>query len=531
MIFIVKEEFRNEPPPTEDTVLLIQDNWDDYGYRTTFTLYFAPSEGQYRLIGAIKILAKDYKTENLRKETIKTIPSRFTQLPLEDFCSLGQSNDYYRRLGETPNIGKVILTALNDIAFVEIDWATTKTPGFETSLLRSADQIQNHAQEVFSNAESKKLPRANIDFNPSKHGHAGLNHINLKFDTTQEIGGRLNVLVGKNGSGKTTLLTSIIKYLDPNKRSIPEFSRVTHISYNPYDNSLNSLNKKDIRRTRFIGRTPLEGRAKGIMNTLNELQSIEEKSAYIWKAPQSDNNKPEKPTDKDLNPSSKNEDRWIDHHSKTIQHLLEIIENLSPFPEGNKRLLSLQNDEEWSTFLQSAFNDDDACKAILETPDLVDIYLSSGQQVLAQLYASLFIEVDMNALVLIDEPENHLHPSLLAQFIKNFNVLLEQRHAFGIIATHSPIIVQETPSKHVTILRRDEEPSHPSFETFGESIDQITETLFDTDFSSSNWKSILNEYSQTHTIQEVEKLLSTKQLSLQARSYYHYIRHQVNNND
>ena len=48
-------------------------------------------------------------------------------------------------------------------------------------------------------------------------------------------------------------------------------------------------------------------------------------------------------------------------------------------------------------------------------------------------------------LVLIDEPETHLHPPLLSAFVRAMSDLLIDRNGVAIIATHSPVVLQETP--------------------------------------------------------------------------------------
>ena len=68
--------------------------------------------------------------------------------------------------------------------------------------------------------------------------------------------------------------------------------------------------------------------------------------------------------------------------------------------------------------------------------------------------AKLIELVEEKTLVLMDEPEEHLHPPLVAAFIRALSNLLTYRNGVGIVATHSPVIVQEVPKKCVWILRR-----------------------------------------------------------------------------
>jgi predicted ATP-dependent endonuclease of OLD family len=55
--------------------------------------------------------------------------------------------------------------------------------------------------------------------------------------------------------------------------------------------------------------------------------------------------------------------------------------------------------------------------------------------------------------LLFDEPETHLHPSIIFKLINTLNKLLDDYDSYLIIATHSPIVIQQIPSKKVMILR------------------------------------------------------------------------------
>lgn len=71
--------------------------------------------------------------------------------------------------------------------------------------------------------------------------------------------------------------------------------------------------------------------------------------------------------------------------------------------------------------------------------------LSSGHKVILLTVAKLIELVEEKTLVLMDEPEEHLHPPLVAAFIRALSNLLTYRNGVGIVATHSPVIVQEVP--------------------------------------------------------------------------------------
>ena len=89
--------------------------------------------------------------------------------------------------------------------------------------------------------------------------------------------------------------------------------------------------------------------------------------------------------------------------------------------------------------------------------------------------------VEEKTLVLIDEPESHLHPPLLSAFIRVVSDLLINRNGVAIIATHSPVVLQEVSKSCVWIVgRRGSSCSadRPEVETFAENVGTLTREVF-----------------------------------------------------
>jgi energy-coupling factor transporter ATP-binding protein EcfA2 len=107
--------------------------------------------------------------------------------------------------------------------------------------------------------------------------------------------------------------------------------------------------------------------------------------------------------------------------------------------------------------------------------------LSSGQRSLLLLTAQLFLNGE-RALVLLDEPENHLHPqyiTLLMRILRETLIAMESR---AVIITHSPFVVRELDKAAVQILDRDSDSLpclyQTSLQTFGGDVGQISEYVF-----------------------------------------------------
>ena len=96
---------------------------------------------------------------------------------------------------------------------------------------------------------------------------------------------------------------------------------------------------------------------------------------------------------------------------------------------------------------------------------------------------ALVARIQQNTLVLFDEPETHLHPNAVAHLFNVMNKMLKRYNSFAIIATHSPIVLQEIPRKRVILLTREGNSTistNMQFETFGENISELTKHVFDT---------------------------------------------------
>jgi predicted ATP-dependent endonuclease of OLD family len=103
--------------------------------------------------------------------------------------------------------------------------------------------------------------------------------------------------------------------------------------------------------------------------------------------------------------------------------------------------------------------------------------------------------VDERTLVLLDEPEGHLHPPLLSAFIRALSDLLVRRNGVAVVATHSPVVLQEVPQSCAWKLRRSGRVSvaeRPSIETFGENVGILTREVFGFEVTKSGFHRMLD---------------------------------------
>lgn len=122
--------------------------------------------------------------------------------------------------------------------------------------------------------------------------------------------------------------------------------------------------------------------------------------------------------------------------------------------------------------------------------------LSSGHKIVLLTITRLVELVDERTLVLMDEPEGHLHPPLLSAFVRSLSDLLVRRNGVAILATHSPVVLQEVPQSCAWILQRTGHSSvaeRPSIETFGENLGVLTREVFGFEVTTAGFYGLIQE--------------------------------------
>lgn len=135
-----------EDRPYENCLVLYDDNWDDYGYHTTFYLVYYGENKDFHPIGDIKIYyydLDDNRTSDYYCSVSDEIDDEIRQLD-EKFCSLGQSLTFYKNLKTyCPNGYLDILDRLNDmVKNKDIRQKFEGEHGVQISLLRSVSAVK-----------------------------------------------------------------------------------------------------------------------------------------------------------------------------------------------------------------------------------------------------------------------------------------------------------------------------------------------------------------------------------------------------
>lgn len=122
--------------------------------------------------------------------------------------------------------------------------------------------------------------------------------------------------------------------------------------------------------------------------------------------------------------------------------------------------------------------------------------LSSGHKIVLLTITRLVETVEEKTLVLLDEPEAHLHPPLLSAFVRALSDLLINRNGVALIATHSPVVLQEVPTSCVWMVRRTGLRSvadRPEIQTFGENVGLLTREVFGLEVTQSGFHKMLRD--------------------------------------
>ncbi|WP_225999807.1 AAA family ATPase [Paenibacillus sp. BJ-4] len=453
---------------------LLIDGWDDwYTFRTMYKLVYIDAEHTEHYIGNVKI--GEIGLEDGRP----SIPSEFHKLD-EKFFSLGQDESYYealKKLGD--KIRTNVLNALNDIAFNKeyYDKAINETVTRE-SLMRSVANLSITGQYRRLAHGGAKLTNYRFTYRVNQE-----EPVNLTFKVRPESNPPTNIhaLIGRNGVGKTHLINNMIKtilsnhegyisngdiideYSDVVENYSEVFANLVHVSFSAFDTTeilgsneenrqdeTNSLNKV---KFSYVGLRKYSKKDKRIITkTSDELAQEFAKSAYS------------------CNKLSKY--RWI--------RAIEMLETDPLFQAYNFTELQDLEEREFRLEASRLFNQ-----------------LSSGHKIVLLTTTKLVELVEEKSLVLIDEPEGHLHPPLLAAFTRALSDLLIARNGVSIIATHSPVILQEVPKSCVWILRssitRILKAERPIIETFGENIGSLTREVFKLEVENSGFHRMLQE--------------------------------------
>ncbi|TDC76123.1 AAA family ATPase [Streptomyces hainanensis] len=437
-----------------EAVVLVADDWDDFGFRTSYTLWYRDPLTQTNL-GFVKVAVAGQEDG--------PSPIRagvYDGSPPGELFSLGQSDLYYdniKKLGHGRR--EEILRGLSDVAYnPDLLEAAMQYPVTRSSLLRTVEEQTVRAQ--FNRIARGGVRLTEYWFRYMAPGHGTESTLDFKVDPDSRPSNNIHVLIGRNGVGKTTLLRNLaaavvwpgrhaefgrVDVLPTSTSSVGErFVNVVSVTFSAFDPFVEVIEESDPRAVKYtyvglqstsLDDLPTDTQQRlqaafvaGVHAVINSRELMRWRDAMML-----------------LSRDSQFADSAIAAYARDIRVGMEIT-------ESHVRDLT------------SAFG-----------------RMSSGHAIVALTMTQLVHLVAEQSLVLVDEPEAHLHPPLLASFMQALSNLLAARNGVAVVATHSPVVLQTVPQSCVYKLIRQGESSRverPLIETYGENVGVLTHEVF-----------------------------------------------------
>ncbi len=477
MFFTVIEWSNQIPSGVRERAFLREDNWDDWGkYRTLFQLIVIDEDGKRHEAGDVKIGQKGLNPNNSISPGSRapSLPTSFDSLP-EEFFSLGQDENYYETINLLPQALRAhVLDGLNDCALnlslfekIRGEYVTTE------SLLRSVaiESVRTRFHRLACG--DARLTEFNLQYRFAPSPQSTLPPTTLSFETIPSSAPPTNVhvLIGRNGVGKSRCMRHMAQALlgnaDPeepvgemtinmdNGFGPGAFAGLVSVSFSAFDDFVPPKIVPSGFRHATVGLRDF--------NTTGSDDSPEMKSADVLA--------------EDFSQALKacgvglRAERW--------RSAIRTLENDPLFEEAGVEQLLLGNEDDLLEHAKNFFKK-----------------LSSGHAIVLLTITKLVELVDERTLVLLDEPEGHLHPPLLSAFIRSLSELLRQRNGVAIVATHSPVVLQEVPRSCAWKLRRaglESVADRPEIETFGENVGILTREVFGLEVTNAGFHKLIRE--------------------------------------
>jgi len=509
--------WRRSPPLLDnekDMLSLSYNNWDDYGVRTSLNavLYL---DGEKFLEFSLKLYIEGDTDSPVKLNELRDAGwDGCFPIPELNYLTVPSDIDLYSALigkfGKDETIKLLTITRdasyfinlLNDKHAIKL----SEHNDFDTSVLR-----EGGARKAFSDAWSLFTQKDSTikDFVLNARRYDGTSEP-ISFNFNSEIlPYDINLLIGPNGIGKSYTLKSLVEYWlgvesgdikkleeqghEPFNES-PNISKLILISYSPFEEFTIDLGKthlQDKEAYKYFGfRKEVvkeDGEKRiGISRNLPASDSI----LSILKAFSDDHKFSFMP-----NWQKKIETIWsvlqpaieFDSLGFEIKNDIEGIEFMPELPEyivdGSKKYIPINDHiyqlmQEWEVNITDNVNFEEG---VVFLKDGKKVEISSGQRLFCYIVLNVVGQIKNDSLVVIDEPELFLHPTLEIQFISLLKQVLKAFNSKAILATHSLAIAREIPANCIHVYRKHEgemEIEQPPFETFGGNVQRISSYVF-----------------------------------------------------
>ena len=496
-----------------DAIKINDDNWDDYGYKCAIKIICGNIEYRVR-VGpeSCKKEMRDYMEEGRIK-------------PENELLSCLGGLDYYKFLSECLpyDIRKEWFELTNDLAFdiqkleslaKELDkYASddgrykypinpmgTAHNFFYTSFLRTTTlkEIKDvfHPLTILGRPEDQSDPNLNIKESVDERKDSIIYSFTddtgdkgeIKFEKNRESYLPMNVygIVGGNGSGKSYKINKIIQsHLEGDNK----FSQIIHFSLSPFDNTIKYTDANQ--RKEFKGEIKDENgdilyEKVGIASIDNRwLRAIQTKIENLTEIKSYINERYGVVSGEDTIPYLEVKDCFTIYIQNILLDLIASIEKMKLWEDS----LQYFEFEEWALNVREAFSDRSVNLEVFKSID----NLSSGQATILLYLTKLVSSVNKGSLIIFDEPETFMHPPMMKAFIQSVSKIVKKVGAFCLVATHSPIIIQEIPHCNVYNINSEHKIENICYKTYGQNLDTLYKNIYGVELQQTGYCALLSE--------------------------------------
>ena len=520
------------PPKVEgDAIELFSNSWDDYGHETSFPVSCRIKEKLIDL-GLIRVLVEgeDNTSDYLDRLLGDGWNGEFP-IPKCNYISTPSEITFYQQIKGVTN-GKEALEIAKKLRdssyFIKIgdDKEAQRlilSQGFKSSLQRERGSVTAFLDgwKIFQDEEII-IEDLGFEFYDSWNN---LTKIELKFGAEKLFPHDINALIGPNGVGKSQLLQKIVEaWIEPQDgkdigfTELPHLSQLIVVSYSPFELfpvDLKRYDKKisDSKIYKYFG---LRGRAT----------SASEKSGGIRLS----HTFPKRHSAISLIACLEDDKKYgyIDDWSNKVASVESVLKVAFDFDFCAVEVSGeISDDEFYDDFIfvdvpsvqdkegekikkyipissnnMEHINEVNLKSHVISSSgvnffkDEKILHLSSGQKLFTFIVINILGAIRNNSLILVDEHELFLHPTLEIKFIELLKDILERYNSKALIATHSVVSVREIPTECIHVFSQSNDElviKTPPFQTFGGDIQRISSYVFGDNATSKPFESWLKK--------------------------------------
>lgn len=506
-----------EPGVDGDAIELFENNWDDFGNKTTFGTSCRIG-GEEVELGFIKVMVDGKTTTSTHLDQLRKAGwNGEFPLPESNFLSTPTEVTFYEQIAANLDIEKArkVAIQLRDASYLvnieqdEQALAMLDSTAFRKSLQRERGEVKSFLDgwKLFA---QQAVDVMDLGFR-FRDVFGEISTLDLRFGAKGLLPRDVNVLIGANGSGKSQLLHQIVRdWLGETDAAgetgfveKPNLSQLVVVSYSPFEQfpvDLRGLHKQDQDVYRYFGfrgrsvprpgtkslggiRLTHEAPKRNAAASLLDCLSDDKRYRILPGWPQK-----LKTMERVLRTAFAFDSAAVMVERDPIEAEryysdLDFVDAklIKHGDNPDRALLPISASEVQELNGETIREDLVAAEGVFFLKDGQPIELSSGQKLFSFIVVNILGAIRRDSLILVDEPELFLHPTLEIRFLGMLKRILQHFNSKALMATHSVVTVREVPSDCVHVFERTDEGlavKRPPFQTFGGDIQRITSYVF-----------------------------------------------------